>query len=103
VDDRTRLGLAALAWEVSVDARARPWGRERRCPISRRPPTARVQGGRRVAPGRRPQPPGRGLTPGKYALKVDGAAVATAAAEGWAKGVAITAGPEFAQADKLRG
>ena len=42
------------------------------------------------------------LKPGKYALKVDGAVVATAAAEEWEKGVALSKGPEFVQIEKLR-
>jgi hypothetical protein len=43
-----------------------------------------------------------GLSPGRYTLKIDGAAVATASSEEWAKGVAITRGPDFEQLEKLR-
>jgi lysophospholipase L1-like esterase len=42
------------------------------------------------------------LKPGRYALKVDGAAVATASAEEWERGVPLTQGPEFLQLEKLR-
>jgi hypothetical protein len=42
------------------------------------------------------------LGAGRYVLKVDGAAVATASGEEWARGVAITKGPEFDQLAKLR-
>jgi hypothetical protein len=43
------------------------------------------------------------LPPGGYALKIDGEQVASADARGWARGVEIAAGPEFQQAEKLRG
>jgi hypothetical protein len=42
------------------------------------------------------------LPRGKYSLKIDDEIVATADASGWARGVEITAGPEFQQAEKLR-
>jgi hypothetical protein len=42
------------------------------------------------------------LKPGRYALKVDGVAVATAPAEEWEKGMPISRGPEFVQLEKLR-
>lgn len=44
----------------------------------------------------------QGLPPGRHVLRIDGSAVATATAEEWARGVAITKGPEFDHADKLR-
>ncbi len=44
----------------------------------------------------------RGLAPGTWALKVDGAPVAAATAADWAKGVAITRGPDVDQLEKLR-
>jgi lysophospholipase L1-like esterase len=43
-----------------------------------------------------------GLGAGRFALKVDGAVVATAPAEEWSKGVSITKGPEYDQLEKLR-
>jgi hypothetical protein len=43
-----------------------------------------------------------GLKPGKYALKADGAVVASGDAAEWARGVSIAAGPELAQREKLR-
>jgi lysophospholipase L1-like esterase len=43
------------------------------------------------------------LKPGRYALKIDGAVVASAPAEEWEKGVPISKGPEFVQLEKLRG
>lgn len=44
-----------------------------------------------------------GLAPGRYALKVDGKAVATADAKDWAAGVTVGRGPEFDQVEALRG
>ena len=44
----------------------------------------------------------RNLKGGKYTLEIDGKAVQTATAEEWAKGVKLTAGPDFDQAEKLR-
>lgn len=44
----------------------------------------------------------QGLADGKYTLKIDGTVVATAPAAAWGKGVALTRGPEFAQAEQLR-
>lgn len=43
-----------------------------------------------------------GLVPGRHALKIDGAVICTHTADEWAKGVLLTAGPEFAQLEKLR-
>lgn len=43
-----------------------------------------------------------GLAPGRYALKVDGATVATADHQAWASGVAVGRGPEFDQVEALR-
>jgi lysophospholipase L1-like esterase len=42
------------------------------------------------------------LAPGRYTLTIDGKAVATASAEEWAKGLTLTHGPEFDQAEQLR-
>jgi lysophospholipase L1-like esterase len=42
------------------------------------------------------------LEKGSYTVAVDGQAVATTSADGWAKGVTLTHGPEFDQAEKLR-
>ena len=42
------------------------------------------------------------LAPGKYTLSIDGKPVAAATAEEWAKGVTLTHGPEFDQAEQLR-
>lgn len=44
-----------------------------------------------------------GLAPGNYLLKIDGQPVARSNAETWAVGVALTRGPEFDQAEELRG
>jgi hypothetical protein len=43
-----------------------------------------------------------GLARGKYILKIDGGEVAQGSHVEWAKGVALTNGPEFEQAEKLR-
>jgi hypothetical protein len=43
-----------------------------------------------------------GLAPGKYALRIDGGEVAQGSHAEWAKGVALTSGPEFEQVEKLR-
>jgi lysophospholipase L1-like esterase len=43
-----------------------------------------------------------GLGPGEYALKIDGRAVLRATAADWQRGVALSAGPAFADAEKLR-
>ena len=42
------------------------------------------------------------LAPGRYTLTIDGKPIVTATAEQWAKGVTLTRGPEFDQAEKLR-
>lgn len=42
------------------------------------------------------------LKPGPYTLKVDGKPVQTATAREWSRGVALTSGPDFDQAEKLR-
>jgi hypothetical protein len=44
----------------------------------------------------------RSLPAGQYTLTIDGQEVATAPAAAWASGVAISHGPEFEQAEKLR-
>jgi lysophospholipase L1-like esterase len=44
----------------------------------------------------------KGLAAGDYTLTVDGKEVAKASAAGWARGVPLTKGPEFEQAEKLR-
>ena len=44
----------------------------------------------------------KNLQPGRYELKIDGHAVATADAAGWAAGVRLTADPAQAAAEKLR-
>jgi lysophospholipase L1-like esterase len=44
----------------------------------------------------------RGLGPGKYALHIDGIAVAVATAADLAAGVRLTRGPEFDQVERLR-
>jgi lysophospholipase L1-like esterase len=42
------------------------------------------------------------LEPGRYTITIDKQAVATTTAEGWAKGVTLTHGPEYDQAEALR-
>jgi len=42
------------------------------------------------------------LAPGTYRLEIDGHSVATATASRWQQGVRLAAGPDFAQAEKLR-
>jgi hypothetical protein len=44
----------------------------------------------------------KNFEPGRYALKIDGQAVASADAETWARGVVLTKGPEFDQVEALR-
>jgi lysophospholipase L1-like esterase len=44
----------------------------------------------------------KGLPPGRDSFAVDGAPVGVAPADEWAKGVAISRGPDFDQAEKLR-
>jgi len=43
-----------------------------------------------------------GLAPGKHTLTIDGEPVATAEAAEWARGIALTRGKEFVQAEQLR-
>src|SRR5262249_58518549 len=43
-----------------------------------------------------------GLPPGNYTLQIDGKPVTTADAGVWAKGVALTAGPDTDQVERLR-
>jgi hypothetical protein len=43
-----------------------------------------------------------GLAPGRYVLKIDGGEVAQGSHTEWAKGIALTHGPEFEQVEKLR-
>ena len=44
----------------------------------------------------------QGLAPGKHTLAIDGKDVVTADAAEWARGVNLTRGPEFDQAEQLR-
>ena len=44
----------------------------------------------------------RNLSPGRYALHIDGAAVAVANAKEWSKGIAVSRGPSFDQVEQLR-
>jgi lysophospholipase L1-like esterase len=98
------LGLAPLAWEVSVDARGKALGQGTTLSdLHASADGAAFQAADASLPGGPRRLRVEGLSSGKYALKIDGAAVATAAAGDWARGVAITAGPEFVQAEKLRG
>lgn len=78
------LGLAPLAWELEKPAGA-PF------PVT----DATLPGGPRTLRV-------SGLAAGNHVLKIDGAAIATASAADWARGVAITKGPEFDQLAKLR-
>jgi lysophospholipase L1-like esterase len=97
------LGLAPLSWEVAIDSRGKALGHGTSLSDLKASPdgvkfaaldATLPSGGRSIKV--------EGLTPGRYALAVDGAVVAAAAAEEWAKGVALSKGPEFAQAEKLR-
>ena len=44
----------------------------------------------------------RNLKPGKHTLQIDDKAIITATDTEWAKGVAVSSGPEFDQAEKVR-
>jgi lysophospholipase L1-like esterase len=93
------LGLAPLAWEVSLEGKGKA--------LSAGTALSGTDGARFVAadttlPGGPRTLRASGLPSGRHALTVDGAVVATASAEEWAKGVAIAAGPEFEQIEKLR-
>jgi len=98
------LGLAPPAWDVRIlDAAGKALGRgttltDLKTAADRLSFTATdstLPGGERTLAAYK-------LKPGKYALKVDGEVVATAAAEDWEKGVALARGPEFVQIEKLR-
>lgn len=98
------LGLAPLAWDVSIDAKGKSLGQGTTLSdLHASPDGAKFQAADASLPGSGRILRVEGLTPGKYELKIDGVVVATAAAEDWAKGVALKSGPEFAQAEKLRG
>jgi len=93
------LGLAPLAWEVSLEGKGKA--------LSVGTTLTGAEGARFAAadttlPGGARTLRASGLAAGRHTLNVDGAAVATATAEEWAKGVTITAGPEVAQVEKLR-
>ena len=96
------LGLVPLAWEVSLEGKGKTLSigttlgsysvnDGAKCELQ----DANLPVGPRVF--RVPQ-----LGAGRYVLKIDGTAVATGSGEEWAKGVAITKGPEFDQLAKLR-
>jgi len=93
------LGLAPLLWEVTLEGKGKALSvgtmlsdaagtrfsaADTTLPVG--PRTLRVTG----------------LEPGRHVLKIDGAEVAAAGAEDWARGVAIAKGPEFEQLEKLR-
>jgi len=78
------LGLAPLSWSAELKAGERFVATE---------PT--LPGGPRTVKS-------SGLGAGRHSLKIDGAVVATATAEEWARGVTLTKGPEVDQVEKLR-
>lgn len=97
------LGLAPLTWEVSIDAKGKALGQGTTLSdLKASPDGASFRAADAALPCAARSLRVEGLTPGKYALSIDGAPVATAAAEDWAKGVTLRAGPEFAQAERLR-
>lgn len=97
------LGLAPLPWDVSIDARGKALGHGTTLSDLQASP-----GGVRFTALDGTLPSGGrtlkvdGLAPGRYSLAIDGAAVVTASAEEWARGVALSKGPEFVQVEKLR-
>ncbi|MBI3858483.1 MAG: SGNH/GDSL hydrolase family protein [Planctomycetes bacterium] len=97
------LGLAPLLWDVSIDARGKSLGQGTTLSDLKSSPDAAGFGALDATLPRGARTlKVEGLRPGTYQLKIDGAAVATAPAEEWAKGVALPKGPEYDQAEKLR-
>jgi len=93
------LGLAPLSWEVTLEGKGKA--------LSAGTALSGADGARFVAadttlPGGGRTLRASGLAAGRHALTIDGVVVATASAEEWAKGIAITQGPEFEQLEKLR-
>ncbi|HVE38501.1 MAG TPA: SGNH/GDSL hydrolase family protein [Planctomycetota bacterium] len=93
------LGLAPLSWEVTLEGKDKA--------LSAGTALAGADGTRFVATDTTLPAGGRTLRAswlpaGRHALRIDGAVVATASAEEWAKGVVISRGPEFEQLEKLR-
>src|SRR6185503_13162445 len=93
------LGLAPRIWEVTLEGKGKA--------LSAGTALAGADGGRFDATDTTLPGGGRtlrvaGLEAGRHDLRIDGDVVATASAEEWAKGVAITRGPEFDQLEKLR-
>jgi lysophospholipase L1-like esterase len=93
------LGLAPLVWEVSLEGRGKA--------LSVGTTISGADAARFVAadttlPGGARTLRVSWLAAGRHTLKIDDVAVATASAEEWAKGVALTAGPEVEQVGKLR-
>ncbi len=112
------LGLADLSWQIEVDARQQNiTARGTQISQARFGPAA-IQFAaldshlpHPPAPGASPQPASHhdrrtlrvfDLPAGGYALKIDGKHVASADAQGWARGVELASGPEFEQAERLR-
>jgi lysophospholipase L1-like esterase len=98
------LGLAPPAWEVKIlDVNGKALGRGTTLAnLQAAPDRVSFTATDSMLPGGERTLSVFKLKPGSYALKVDGAAVATASAEDWEKGVAISKGPEFVQLEKLR-
>jgi hypothetical protein len=98
------LGLAPLAWDVAIDARGKALGQGTTLSdLKASPDGAKFGAADATLPGGGRMLKVEGLSPARYALRIDGTVVATAAAENWARGVALTKGPEFDHAEKLRG
>jgi lysophospholipase L1-like esterase len=97
------LGLPPILWDVAIDARGKALGQGTSLSALKASPTGATFAAldASLAAGSRTLRV-EGLGRGRYALKIDGVAVATAAAEEWAKGVALSKGPEAAQLEKLR-
>jgi lysophospholipase L1-like esterase len=66
------------------------------------PPPPKDASARTASPGTERTLRVRGLAPGRYALHIDGKAVAVATAADWAAGVSVARGPEFDQVERLR-
>jgi hypothetical protein len=98
------LGLAPPAWEVKIlDVNGKALGRGTTLAnLQAAPDRVSFTATDSMLPGGERTLSVFKLKPGSYALKVDSTAVATASAEDWEKGVAISKGPEFVQLEKLR-
>jgi lysophospholipase L1-like esterase len=97
------LGLAPISWDVTIDSKGKALGHGTTLSnLAASPDGVKFTALDGTMPSGSRTLKVEGLTPGRYALTIDGAVAATAAAEEWSRGVPLAKGPEFVQVEKLR-